>query len=166
MESFIVGTMIKSTSNVEPRKHGKNSRVKCHNAELITEDHFLDAAAKNTKEKESSVVLTKPSCSKRTNELDVVDDTSSNSETEIMYYDSEIFDEPSDYTNTVNVNFVRRNAPNIAKKLQIEKIYVITYKTKLYIGKIKSIEQDKPLVTAEFMEQQPNNRFVWKGNPK
>ena len=71
-----------------------------------------------------------------------------------------------DLTSSVNINFVLRCIPHV-NKLKLEKLYVVGYfdnaKTKLYVGKIKSIE---PNITIEFMEQQPNNKFVWKNKPK
>ena len=71
-----------------------------------------------------------------------------------------------DITSSVNINFVCRCIPHV-NKLKLEKYNDVGYfdyaKTKLHVGKIKSIEPEK---TIEFMEQQPNNKFVWKTKPK
>ena len=142
------------------------------NAELLTNEDFLKAAADKEKCKKASKNArpsTSKSCSRALHEAA----PSSDSEIEEIHYDdsedSEIFSEDTEISNTVNVNFVNRNIPNIQRNVQTEKLYVIGYydqsKTKLYIGKIKSFDREKSLVLVEFMDQKVNNQFVWKMKP-
>ena len=82
---------------------------------------------------------------------------------------SDTLSEDLELSNSVNVNFVRRNVINVQKRVEEEKLYIIAYfnhsKTKLYVGKIKTIDTEKNLLLTEFMDQKDNSKFVWKATP-
>jgi len=182
MESFIVQTMIKQTVSSTPNQKPPNKRVINRNAELLTAEHFLNAqlekaaasnkpSNKNTKTKKSA--QTNLNEESNNNAVSILSNSSSSSSSvnEVVPYDdsedTESFGDEK-LQNEMSVNFVKRNIPPV-EKIQTEKLYIIGYynqsKTKLYVGKIKSVDCEKKILLVEFMDQKADGKFTWKNKP-
>ena len=149
MESFIVMSLFASSEGVKRR-----------NAELITDVHFIKAAEERGKKP-----LKKSSCSTKV----VPENSENSSKIETLSDDSEDLPTAKYLSNTTDVLFAIETLSYIIQNVPIERLYVIGYyditRINLFIGKVNSIHERNKVI-VDFMDKKPNNKFIWKSNPK